>query len=562
MGSDECSGRAVLRQSLTDERRRVAGASALAAGHQAGEALVPVLIGVVIDRAIATGAVPSLVGWLGLLAAVFVGLSFSFRFALRAAERAAERVAHELRLRLTRRVLDPQGGAEKERLPGELVNIATGDAKRVGAVAGTLPFGVAAVAALLVSGVLLLRISLPLGLLILLGVPPVLWLTHLLGKPLEQRSEGEQERAARASGVAADLIAGLRVLKGLGAERTAVDRYRGTSQESRAAAVRATRAHGWHDGAVVAVTGVFLALVALVGAYLAMRGAISIGQLVAAVGLAQFLLTPFQVLTWVNGEVAQGRASAGRIAAVLATPPAVPNGSRDLADTPRGELRLAAVTAGRVRDFDLEVPAGGLVGVAITDSGVATDLLALLARTANPESGAVRLDGEDLSTLDITAARRAVLVADHDAHLFEETVAENVLAGGAAGHERAMAAATVDQVAQTLPDGTGTVLAERGSSLSGGQRQRVALARALAADPAVLVLHDPTTAVDPVTEARIADGIAELRAGRTTVLVTTSPALLATTDMVHLVDGGRIVAAGTHHELAAANADYRSVVLT
>lgn len=234
--------------------------------------------------------------WLGVLAGLFAVLSASFRFADRAAERASEQAAHELRLRLTRRVLDPHGGAEAGRLPGALVNIATGDVKRVGILAMAVPFGVAALVALVISAVILLRISVPLGLLVLVGTPPVLWLTHVVGKPLERRSDSEQDRAAHASGVATDLVAGLRVLKGIRAESAAVDRYRRTSQESRTAAVHATRAHGWHDGAVLTVIGMFLGVVALLGAYLALKGTISVGELVAAVGLAQFLLTPFMSL--------------------------------------------------------------------------------------------------------------------------------------------------------------------------------------------------------------------------------------------------------------------------
>lgn len=562
MRVDNRSGRAVLRRSITSQRRYVLGASLLAASHQGCEALVPVVIGLVIDDAVSAGSLPRLVSWIAVLAALFIALSFSFRFAARAAERAGEQSAHELRLQVTRRVVDPHGGTERARLPGVLVNIATGDVKRVGAAVAALPYGVAAITALAMSAVVLLSISVPLGLLILLGTPPVLWLTRLVGKPLERRSSSEQERAAHASGVAADLVAGLRVLKGIGAESAAVSRYRRTSQDSLAAAVRAARAHGWHDGAVAAVTGVFLALIALVGAYLAMRGSISVGDLIAAVGLAQFLLTPFQLITWVSGEYAQARASAARVADVLDAEVAVRPGTDHLPAASNGNLRLAGVTYGVLRDIDLDVGPGALVAVATSDPAASTDLLALLARVADPEHGRVELDGVPLPNLDVGDLRRTLLVSEHDADLFEESLLANVTAAGTDHAGRAIAAATVDTVAQTLPDGMHTVLAERGRSLSGGQRQRVALARALAADPMVLVLHDPTTAVDPVTESAIASGIADLRSGRTTILVTSSPALLAIADSVFFVHDGTVAARGRHTDLARDNADYRSVVLS
>ncbi|MEC3976615.1 ABC transporter transmembrane domain-containing protein, partial [Amycolatopsis sp. H20-H5] len=251
------TGGQVLRRAIDGERRSVAAGSVLAAGHQAGEALVPVIIGLVIDQAVTGGSVTPLVVWLAVLGVVFAGLSFSYRFAARAAEGAAERAAHEIRLAVSRRALDPRGGAESGRLAGELVSIGTADAQRVGVINAVLPFGIAGLSGLLVSAIALLRMSVPLGLLVLLGTPPLLLLAHFIGKPLEKRSEAQQERVAHASGIATDLVAGLRVLKGIGAESAAVARYRRTSQDSLLATLRAARAQAWHDGALLALTGVF-----------------------------------------------------------------------------------------------------------------------------------------------------------------------------------------------------------------------------------------------------------------------------------------------------------------
>jgi putative ABC transport system ATP-binding protein len=553
----------VLRRAIGGQRRHVGLATLLAAGHQAGEALVPVLIGVVIDSAVATGSVSRLVLWLAVLGAVFAVLSYSYRFGAREAERASEWAGHDLRLGLTRRILDPRGGAEAGRLAGELTNIATGDARRVGGVNVVLPSAVAALTGMLVSAVALLWISVPLGLVVLLGAPPLLWLGHLLGRPLERRSAVEQEHAAHASGVAADLVAGLRVLKGIGAEGAAVARYRRTSRESLSATLRAARAQAAHDGAILALTGVFIAAVALVGGRLAANGDISVGDLVAAVGLALFLLNPLQLLAWVNAELAQGRASARRIAAVLSAPPAVTAGQGQMPDPVRGHVCLTGVHYGPLSGVDLEVAPGELLGVVAPDPAAATALLATLARDTDPDAGTVRLDGAPLSTLDPAALRTAILVAAHHATLFAGPLVANVAPSspGAGAVERAMAAATADEVAHSLPDGAETVLGERARTLSGGQRQRVALARALAAEPPVLVLHDPTTAVDAVTEARIAAGIREVRAGRTTIVVTTSPALLAATDRVAILDGGTITATGRHADLVAADPTYRAAVL-
>ncbi|MFF5986092.1 ABC transporter ATP-binding protein [Prauserella flavalba] len=555
------TGKSVLRDAVSGQRRLLAGAAFLGSVHQGGEALVPVIVGIVIDQAVSTGSVGALVRWIVVLAVVFGALSMSYRFAARAAERASEQAAHGLRMRLARRVLDPRGGAEAGRLPGALVNIATGDAKRVGVVNTVLPFAVAGFVGLLVSAVSLLRISVPLGLLVLLGTPPLLWLTHLVGKPLERRSSVEQERAAHASGVAADLVSGLRVLKGIGAEAAAVARYRRTSQDSLAATLRAARAHAGHDGAILALTGIFIAVVALVGAHLAANGSITVGELVAAVGLAQFLLGPFQIFAWVNGQLAQGRASAERVASVLAAPPAVTSGSGAPADNGAGRVRLRGVTHGSLDALDLDVEPGEFLGVVAPDPAAAAHLLDCLGREADPSAGTVELDGVAYTELDPHELRGAVLVAAHDADLFEGSLLDNVVTVSR-DVDRALTGSAADEVARTLPDGVHTLVAERGRSLSGGQRQRVALARALAADPPVLVVHDPTTAVDAVTEARIAGELREVRQGRTTVLVTTSPALLAVTDRVVVLDGGAVGAQGTHAELVHANPGYRSAVLS
>lgn len=568
MGAGELSGRDVLTRSVKGQMRRVALGSALGCVHQLGEALVPVLIGVVIDQAVAGQNAGRLALWLGVLAFMYVTLSWSFRLGAKAGERGAEEAAHTLRLAIVGRVLDARGGAEDGRLPGELANVATEDAKRVGAVNMALMSGIWAVAGVAVSAVALLLISVTLGLIVLLGTPVLLWLGHLLSKPLERRSEAEQDRAAHASGVAADLVAGLRVLKGLGAQRAAVERYRRTSRISLAATLRSARAESWQTGLVLALTGGFIALIALVGGRLALNGSLTLGQLVSAVGLALFLLGPLETFAWVNAELAQGRASAARVAEVLATGHAVVDGDDPVTEPVRGELRLRGVRLGGLDGVDLDLRAGRLTGIAVTDPAGAEALLRCLGRETDPESGSVELDGVPLTRLDPTGLRAAVLVAAHDAALFEGSLAANVTpeeesASAAADlrTEQAMAAARADEVAESLPYGTATGVGEGGRSLSGGQRQRVLLARALRAGPSVLVVHDPTTAVDTVTEARIAEGLREFRQGRTTIVVTNSPALLAVTDHVILLDAGRVGAEGTHAELVRTDATYRTAVL-
>jgi putative ABC transport system ATP-binding protein len=498
--------------------RRVVLASVLASAHQAGEALVPVVVGLVIDQATAAQDGTALLWWLLALAGAFALLSFSFRFGHRAAERAAMLGEHRIRLAVVDRVV---GGAPGELgKPGELVHVATGDARRIGLRALFVPVGVAALVGLAVAAVALLRMSVPLGVLVVVSAAVVAGLTQVVSRRLAARGEREQERAARAVGVAADLVAGLRVVKGIGAETAAHARYRAVSQDALRAAAAAGRTRGALDGLVTGLNGLFLAAIALVGGNLALSGAISVGDLVAAVGLAQFAVWPLTALAAVAGELAVARGSVGRVRAVLDAPDASPRGG-----APLGEV------AGEVVVDGLRVRAGEHIGV-VTD-----DPTALLARLSR-ENGTFTLDGRDVAAHDVAEVRAAVVVSPHQVDLFAEDTTDDELALTAVG---------------ARPDWTP-------AALSGGQRQRLALARALATRAPVLVLHDPTTAVDSVTEAAIAAAVRDLRANTTTIVVTTSPTLLAHTDRVHFgpLTGG---ATGPHADLLRDSAAYRTAVL-
>ncbi|MEW2546915.1 ABC transporter ATP-binding protein [Streptomyces sp. NPDC047002] len=583
---------ALLLATARSLRGKLSFAALLACTHQAGEALVPVLVGVVVDRAVDGGSVHELVLWLGVLALDFLGLSLSFRFGSRSAILSSEQAAHDLRVRAASRLLAPGSATDpgiRGRTPGELLSVATSDAQRVGQFNAGLVVTAGAVVALVLAAVLLLRMSLGLGLLVVIGTPAVLLGMNRLGRPLERRGAAEQAAAARAAGTAVDLVAGLRVLKGLRAERPAYARYVAVNGASLRATLSAARSEALLDGVALLLAGALVAAVALVAGRLALTGSISLGDLIACAGLCQFLIGPTQTLMSFGPDLARARASAGRIAVLVPDPgsPATAHAAGPTAtthdgpggqepqdapgqappDTP-GALSLRGVATGHLRGVSLDIAPGEHVGVVVPDPAAAEELMGCLNGERPPESGTVALDGTPLSDLPLESARAAVLVAPHHPYLFDGSVADNLRIPGRAGDttpadeadRRALAAAAADEVVDALPDGARTRIGEQGAFLSGGQRQRVALARALRADPPVLVLHDPTTAVDSVTEARIADGVRALRPGRTTVVVTSSPTLLAACDRVVLLTGGAVAATAPHASLAASHADYRAAV--
>ncbi|MFJ4716379.1 ABC transporter transmembrane domain-containing protein [Streptomyces sp. NPDC088785] len=554
----------VLRAVVRRERRAVAAGCVLGISHQIGEALVPVLIGVVVDRAVVPHDGIALARWAGVLAVVYVYLSGGFRLGSRLAEQAAERAAHTLRMGLVERALARAERAGPEHTPGALTTVATEDARRLGALCVAVPIAVGALVGVGAGAVLLLRTSVTLGLLILLGTPVLMFLGHLLARPLEQRSHTEQARAAQTASVATDLVVGVRVLQGLGAHAAAAERYRLSSRRALGATVRAARAEALQSGLMQTLTGVFIALVAYTGGLLALDGRIGLGELVAAVGLALFLPGPLEGMAWATAEFARARASARRIAdADAAGAPPVPPAPTGPVAPGAGTLTVRGLPGQDLAGLQLHAAPGELLGVVIAPAH-ASLLLRCLTGRADRTAAHVELDGVALDGAASGAARARLLVAAHDAALFSGSLLDNVTAAAAAPGLRldeVLRASGVHEIAASLDGGLDAPVGERGRALSGGQRQRVALARALAADPPVLVLHDPTTAVDAVTEARIATGLRTLRRERTTVLVTSSPALLAAADRVVLVDGGRVTADAPHHELVRSHAAYRSAVL-
>lgn len=510
---------------MTGARRYTVPAAALSVTHQLGEALVPVLMGVAIERAVSTGDVAQLVLWVALLAADFALLSFSWRFGSRLAELGTLVVQHQLRSMVSAHLLTraPSRGASAS--PGVALSLATSDVSRLSSAVAIGVYPVGQLAAVVFGGTVLLVISWPLGLAVLLGAPAVLWLTDRTGGSLRRRSGEEQEAAAAAAGEASDLMSGYRVLKGVHAEAEAGRRYRRASGVALESTLRARRAEGLFIGTMDLTTGLFVTAITVAAGILAVRGAIGIVELVTVVGLTQFLLEPLQSLARNAGTLwASANASAARLLELLREEPGSAQGREDAAVAPA--------------DAERRVPERTVVG-----RGVAESLVAELAQDVpGGELVAVSADARTARSLldTIRGARLDALVVPHEAHLFAGTVRENVaLPGADAGRvAAALDAAGCGELAEILPDGWDTPVGEGGASLSGGQRQRVALARALATDAPLLVLHDPTTAVDAVTEAAIADGLRHVRAGRRTVIVTRSPALLQVADRVVMVAPG------------------------
>ena len=562
-------GTAILRRTLVRNRVRLGIGTVLVCLHQVAETLVPISIGVIVDRAVATGDVFALAVWLCALALLFLVLTAAWRFGARFIVVAMQNEAHQLRMEVAHRILDPRG-VRTDLRAGELLSVSTSDADRAAWIADITPRAAAALTAAIGSAVALLLIDVPLGLAVLIGTPVILGLLQLAAPLITRRATDQQAAVARASAMATDLVSGLRPLRGIGAEVSASRRYRTASRDALGATLHTAKSSAVFAGVSMTVSALLAVGVAGVAGWFALEGRITIGELITVVGLSQFFIEPLGVLAGLPGFLALARASADRLALVLDAEPLLPAGSGRTLDG--SELSLSGVSYRSLSALDLRVTPGELLGVVAYRPQDAEALAALLSGQVPPDryDGELTVGGVRLSDADLAQARRALLVEPHNGDLFSGTVASNVTAGRpgatAAEVQAALSASAAVDVVEAHPEGLDHEVADRGSSLSGGQRQRVALARALVAQSPVMVLHDPTTAVDAVTEHTIAGGIADLRHrgsadGQTTILITSSPALLSVTDRVVVLDDGTVVGEGTHSQLATENANYRQAVL-
>ncbi|MGW4039404.1 ABC transporter transmembrane domain-containing protein [Streptomyces sp. NPDC004778] len=537
--------------------------------HQLAIAGLPVTVGLavqaVIDRsggrlALAGGLIVAL----GVLVAV--GDTMLHRTAvtnwITAAARVQQLLARktaELGSALTRRVA-----------AGEVVAVSTGDVEKIGWFVEALSRFAAAATALVVICVGLAFYLPSLGLMVALAMPVLALAVLPLLPRATRRADEQREKAGKATELASDTVAGLRVLRGIGGEELFLGRYRRASQEVRRAAVRSARMWALISAVQVLLPGILLISLVWYGATLARDGRIDVGQLVTVYSAATLMLFPLRHFEEIAMAYSFSRPSAQRAVRVLSLHRSAQEATVE-GVMPTGDLYDPAT--------GLMAPRGQFTAVVCGDpdeAGQLADRLGGHAETGEEDEKAaaaapsVLLGGVALDEIPLDAARTAVLVQDKDPVLLSGTLRELLdvpssgLVTADAALEAAQCADVLSALAQASADNGGdpmrTRITERGRSLSGGQRQRLALARSLVTDPEALVLDEPTSAVDSHTEARVAAGIAKLRQGRTTVAFASSPLLLDAADRVVLVHEGTVVAVGNHRDLLRTEPRYRSVV--
>jgi ABC-type multidrug transport system fused ATPase/permease subunit len=533
-------------------------------------ALIPAALGKGVDEGIVPGDEAGLVRWalvllgLGIVAASMAAARhwFAVHNWLYASYQGAQ---------LTALGAERAGPALTRTLPsGEVVAMFANDVMRLGGLYDVMGRFSGAVVSYVVVGAILLAASPPLGWLVLLGGPLMLSSLTLVVRPLQRRQARQREEAGRLTTLGADTVAGLRVLRGIGGERTFLRRYEEQSQRVRTTGLRVAGLQASLDSAQVLLPGVFVVLVTWLGARQAVAGQITAGQLVAFYGYTAFLSMPLQTAIEAIDRGVRAHIAAGKMLRIMGIQPDHDLRHASVAPRPDPLADLADPLSGTLAR-------GGLLTAIVSARPEESAAVAERLGRHGPGPHQTTWGGTRLDDLSISEVRDAVVVSEADPRLFSGVLRDELLtarrgrgagdtsddASGDRAVRRALDTASALDVLDAVPGGLDGTVEERGRSYSGGQRQRLALARALMTDADVLVLVEPTSAVDAHTEARIAERLARHRRGRTTVVTTASPLVLGQADEVVLLEDGLVTARGTHRELLAdpVHPAYRHIVI-
>ncbi len=557
----------------------------------------PYIFGRAVDEGILAGSRSALLGWVAvMLGVVVVGGVFGVVF-------------HTLVVRswlislygttqMVTRKIAQMGHVLPRRSPtGEVLSVASSDSDEFGALTEILARSIAQLVSYLTVAAIVLSMSWQLGVVVLVAAPVLLGAALPLLRPLHRRQQVERSRNSELTSMATDIVAGLRILRGIGGEETFGRNYAEQSQSARRAGVSSGIWQAAVEAVGVLLSGVFLVSLVWLGTRQVDTGELTVGQLVSFLGYGLFMVGPIRTFFELAQKSTRALVSARRAMVIFEQrppwrEPAEPqplDGAREIVDDLSGftahpgqltvvvssvpeQSSALADRLGRYLPPDTD-PVGedGLEGLkgraarsARADRERRRQRIAARDEAAATQEWGVRLGGVDLSAARLDEVRRQVLVSDTGSGLFAGTLQDAIDPHGRLTREQAETAlrvANAEDVYDALPEGWQGQLDERGRGLSGGQRQRVVLARALAVDAPVLVLVEPTSAVDAHTEARIAERVSDLRRGRTTVVCTVSPLWLHHADRVVLLSDGLVVAEGEHADLLEHDAAYRDVVI-
>ncbi len=565
------SGWSLLRSVLRRQRRGLAAGIVVGLLWSLGKVAIPRLTRVAVDRGVIGRE--SLWFWSGLIgaAAVIAGIFSGWRRWL--AFRESRLTETLLREQLFEQIMRLHVGYHDRTQTGQLMSRASSDLQQIQGFVVMIPLTVSNLAMVAAVVVVLLSSQPLLALVALAPLPVVNLLAQRFSRRIHPAVLAVQAEQAQLATVVEETVSGVRVIKGFGAEGVQAERLRVEADDIQTVSLESARIRSTFLPALDLLPNLGLIAVLGIGGHRVVAGEISYGEMLEFMVYIALLIVPLRSLGMTVAFGQRAAAALVRVNEVLASVPAVadPASPRSLPSQGAvGGVRFDDVTFGYdgsspvLRGFDLAVAPGTSVAlVGATGSGKST-VARLLVRFYDVDEGSVRIDGIDVRDLSLSQLRHGVAIVFEDTFLFNDSVEGNIAFArpGASRDdvERAARLASAHEFVMALPDGYATVIGERGFSLSGGQRQRIAIARAILADPRILVLDDATSAVDPAKEHEIRDAMATVMRDRTTIVIAHRVGTIALADSVALVDGGRVVAHGSHDRLLVENERYREVL--
>jgi len=564
-------GRRLMREVARAEPRLML----LGIGSALGWTLAKICVPLLALRAVEQGIDPydgaALARWSLAIVAVTMVLGVLTAYRRYSAFAISLRAEAEVRRRLFDHLQRLHFGYHDRAQIGELMARVNTDAKQVQMLLVFLPIAGANFVMIAGVAIVLFAINVKLAIVSLAALPVLALAATRFSQVLHPVAMGLQERLAEVSHVVEENVSGIRVVKGFGAEDVARGRLGRAAEAVYERGMALARLRAAFNPLLEVLPMIGLVAVLYVGGREVIDGRLTVGALIAYNFYILQLIFPLRMTSFMVAQISRASASASRVYEILATEPEIVERD-DARPLPAGvgDVRFERVEFGyeprsRVLErFDLHVRGGESVAiVGATGSGKST-IARLIPRFYDVDAGRVSIDGVDVRDLQLEALRDAVAMVFEDTFLFTDTARANIAFGDglASDHDVAHAArlAGADDFVERLPEGYDTVLGEHGYSLSGGQRQRVAIARAIVADPRVLILDDATSSVDPTKEHEIRDALAEVMAGRTTIIIAHRPATIALAGRVVLLDDGHIVAEGTHEYLLASSRRYREIL--
>ncbi|UBV42567.1 ABC transporter ATP-binding protein/permease [Deinococcus taeanensis] len=557
---------------LTPYRRTVGAGLLLLIGSVAAELYPPLVWIRVVDQGLPTRDWALIGPQLALLAAVFAAQQLLAAWRGLLLERAGQAFTRDLRLTLYRTLQGQSAAYFESQRTGDLIARVTGD---VDALQDVLVRGTDAVLAnaLRLAGVIGIFIALQpvLGVLTTLPMVAVALMLRRYARTVQPAYRAARARLGDLSALITDRLSGIRVVQGFAREDAETQRIQALGEALYDEGVKAVRIRNRAFPRARFVGNLGNVIMLGGGAWLILAGQFTLGGLLAYRGYGRYFYGPIDDLVNIGDLLQRAEASGRRIFEVLDAPVPIHEhpGARPLPLPVRGDIHFQNVTFGYIpdrpilRDLTLHVPAGQRVAVLGESGAGKSTLLALVTRTFDPQAGRVLLDGHDVRDLTLTSLRRGAVSMAQDTFLFHDTILNNVRYArpDATDDEvrAALSAAHALSFVEALPEGVHTTVGERGMKLSGGQRQRLSIARTLLARPTLLLLDEPTSAVDAESETQVVAALTELMRGRTALIVTHRPSLARTADRVIVLAGGRITEDGHPDTLRRRNGPYAAL---